>query len=174
MRAIAPGYETMVPDIDEKAIRHANASFLVSKIALEKSRALRNRVGDAVLITADTVVVCNSALREKPADITEAVRFIRSYRQHPAIVVTGVVAFSGATGRDASVVDTTTVEFKLLTDEAISRLCEDPTAIQGAGAFVADHGAWFPHIRRIQGSRTGAMGLPGQLTLNLIRTVSGP
>lgn len=175
MRAIAPGYETLVADIDEKAIRHPNASFLVSAIALEKSRALRERIGDdAVLITADTVVVCHGVIREKPTDVAEARRFIESYRRHPAVVVTGVVAYCSATGRDASLVDTTTVEFKLLTDEAVGRLCEDSTAIRGAGAFVADHAVWFPHISRVQGSRTGAMGLPGHLTQLLIGTVRTP
>lgn len=173
MRAIAPGYETMVADIDEKAIRHPNASFLVSKIALEKSRALRDRVGpDAVLITADTVVLCHGVIREKPTDVAEAVRFIESYRRHPAVVVTGVVAYSGATKRDASAVDTTTVEFKHLTYDAIARLTTVPEAIRGAGGFVADHPLWRAHISRIQGTQTGAAGLPERITRLLVQTVS--
>ena len=75
----------LTPDIDEKAIRHPDASVLCQKIAIAKCDAIVEKYGNvlpnnAIVLTFDQVVVCNNEIREKPEDNDELRRFLQSYK----------------------------------------------------------------------------------------------
>jgi septum formation protein len=162
-------FEVMSADIDEKAIRHDDPKKMVLSIAQAKADALRAQLNEsAVLVTADTVVVWQNEVREKPKDAQEAIIFLHGYNIAPAKVVTGVVVTNLATGKSQSVVDVATVYFKHHSDEEIGRLVTDGHVLNYAGAFtLLDKG----HVERIDGTIDSVIGLPKDLTKKLIDEV---
>jgi septum formation protein len=172
MREICPsGFEVIAPDIDEKAIRDSNPQLLTAKIAMAKWEALKGRVGDdAVVITADQVVVCRGIIREKPESVALARLYLRSYQDDPAVCVTAVHVGNTRTGWTSLALDSATVWFKGLTDEAIELLIEEGTIMTCAGGFAAGQPFFDPYVARIDGERESAMGLPRALTLAHLAT----
>src|SRR5688572_5143829 len=73
-------FEVMSPDIDEKAIRHADPRIMTVNIALAKAAALLPRITvPSILITTDQVAVFDGQVREKPRDGNEARRWLADY-----------------------------------------------------------------------------------------------
>jgi septum formation protein len=174
MRSIVSDFEVMDPRVDEKGIRDPNPQVLTMKLARAKSKALQPRVvGDAVLITADQVVVCDGETRGKPRDADEARRFIRSYRDHPIVCVNALYGYRMKTGRDAAIWSDAVVWLRALDDANIEKLVADPVTMQCAGACAAGHPNWNVYIHGIQGGVDGLYGLPKDLTRTLIEDLSG-
>lgn len=71
-------------------IAHAKAAALLPKIA-----------SPSILICSDQVIRCNGEVREKPENEEEARRFLKSYREHPAECINGVVVYNTGTGTSA-------------------------------------------------------------------------
>ncbi|XP_030523884.1 7-methyl-GTP pyrophosphatase-like isoform X3 [Rhodamnia argentea] len=105
------GYDftVLTADIDEKAIRKEKPEELVMALAEAKADAILSRhqnVGTSVeavhttlLITADTVVVHEGRIREKPSSKDEARNFIEGYSGGRAEVVGSVLVTNLKTGR---------------------------------------------------------------------------
>ena len=173
MEALVPemGFEVMSPDIDEKAIRDENPQVLTSKLAIAKCAAIKERVtGPAIIITADQVVTCNGAIREKPQDAEEARFFLKCYRTMPAVCVTSVHALNTETNWSGMIVDEATVWFKehMLTNDAIERFIDEKLIFTSAGGFCAGHESFDPFVLKIQGEIESIMGLPKELTATLL------
>jgi septum formation protein len=163
----------MVPDVDERAIRHRSPQVLTMQLAMAKSRALRPHIpGPAVLITSDQVVTCCGAIREKPENEDEARAFLRSYREDPAVCVTSVYGYNTEADHGEILVDEAKVWFKGLTEDAIDRIIGEGIIFACAGAFAVGHESFAPHINHIQGELESAMGLPKHLTAELIRSLT--
>jgi septum formation protein len=163
-------FEIMPADIDEKAIRHDDPKKMVLAIYQAKTDALKARIHEPkVLVTADTVVIWQNEVREKPQDKQEAIAFLRGYNISPAEVVTGVVVTNLATGITRSEVDVAIVHFKHHSDEEIDALVADGHVLNYAGAFtLLDEG----HVERIDGTLDSVLGLPKELTRKMINEVS--
>eukprot|EP00966_Prymnesium_polylepis_P151309 3496187-Prymnesium_polylepis.1 len=123
------------PDIDEKAIRDADAQVLTRLIANAKADALVERLGrddpamcaaGALLICMDQVVRCEGVIREKPESAQQARSFIQSYaRGAVAECVNGVVVHNLRSGARVEANEIATVEFapipESVIDEAIAK-----------------------------------------------------
>ena len=169
MRTITTDFEIMDPNIDEKAIRDENPQVLTGKLAIEKSRALRHRVsGSAMIITADQVITCGGAIREKPEDCRQARVFLRSYRDLPAVSVTAICGYSTVSRREVMLHDEATVWFKDLTDSAIEHLLDDGVALQCAGGFAVEHPPFKRFIARMDGTPDQIVGFNRVLVQALI------
>lgn len=162
-------FEVMPADIDEKAIRHDDPRKMVLAIAQAKADALKSRIRESkILVTADTVVIWQNEVREKPKDKQEAIAFLRSYNDAPAEVVTGIVVTNLATGKTVTAVDGSVVHFKHHTDAEIDEWVADGHVLNYAGAFtLLDSG----HHERIDGTLEGILGLPKELTQKMINEV---
>ncbi|KAF8012508.1 hypothetical protein BT93_I0614 [Corymbia citriodora subsp. variegata] len=105
------GYDftVMTADIDEKAIRKEKPEELVTALAEAKADAILSRLQNVdpfvedvhtiLLITADTVVVHEGRIREKPSSRDEARHFIEGYSGGRAEVVGSVLVTNLKTGR---------------------------------------------------------------------------
>jgi len=169
LRTIVPEFEVMDPGVDEKSIRHPSPQVLTAKLARAKSEALRPRItGDALLITADQVVVCNGDVREKPRDADEARRWLRSYREHPVVCVNSLVSYNTANKHDALFLDETRAWLKALTDRNIEAILAHTPAMRCSGASAAGHPEWDAYIAKIDGDVSGLYGLPRKLMQTII------
>jgi len=128
------------------------------RMAREKARAVSSRDRTAIVVSADTVVVCDALILEKPASPDDARRMLAILSGRSHIVVT---AF--ALARDGMIVESEAVEsrvtFRVLDDAEINEYVASGEPLDKAGAYgIQGRGGEF--ISRVEGSRANVMGLP--------------
>jgi septum formation protein len=166
-------FETVSPDIDEKAIRRERPEDLVLAIAEAKNLAVRGRLSEpAIVVTSDQVVVADGKVLEKPRDRAEARQFISRAGDHPASTVTAVVAANTATGQTAKVVDAVEIIMDPLPEEIIEELLHQDNIYGCAGGLAIEDPLIQPYIRRVNGGIDSVQGLPKALTRKLIEEVT--
>ncbi|XP_049391823.1 uncharacterized protein LOC125856347 isoform X2 [Solanum stenotomum] len=177
------GYEftTMSADIDEKAIRKEKPEDLVMALAEAKADAIISKfrkienlekdVNPTILVAADTVVVYEGAVREKPSSEAEARQFMKDYANGHAATVSSVLVTNLATGTRRGEWDKVEIYFHDLPDEVIDKLIEEGTVLYAAGGLIIEHPLVLPYIKEVVGSTDSVMGLPKGLTERLIKEV---
>lgn len=174
MESLGIPFDVMAADIDEKAIRFDDPERLTLTLAHAKADALQKRINEpAILITCDLVVVWNGVIREKPVDAAEAHRFLHGYETHPAETVAAVVVTNTETGQRAEGIDRARVYFTPIPESTIDALIAEAVIFTQAGAFSINDPLLKNYIQRIEGDRTGIMGLPKQLMIQLTQKVGG-
>jgi septum formation protein len=111
-----------------------------------------------LILTADTTVLLDNQLLEKPADASDARRMLRllSGRYHEVIS-----AFSILLNEEIKTfTDTTKVLFAALTEEEISNYISLHQPYDKAGAYGIQEGIGLTHIHELMGSYFTVMGLP--------------
>ena len=167
-------FQTMAADIDEQAIRSEDFERLPLLLAHAKADALLPRVSpDAILITCDQVVVCNGALREKPATAEQARHWIAGYAASPAQTNSAVVVHNVAAGRRVEGLDIARVYFRALPPDAVQELLDEGNVQRSAGAFLIEDHRFLCRVERMDGDIDSIMGMPLTLTARLIREATG-
>ena len=176
MDEITTEYTVRTADIDEKAIRHADPSQLVTLLAHAKADAILQKMKDAgdplegILVTCDQVVTFKGEIREKPEDEDECRRFIREYSEsdQPTCTVSAVLATNVASGARVGGVDVAEIHFGEIPREAEDRVIADGEVLWCAGGLQAEHPAIQPCIVKQVGTQDSIMGLPKDLVVRLI------
>jgi septum formation protein len=164
-------FEVMSSDIDEKAIRHDDPKILTMTLAHAKADVILPKIKEeAILITTDTVVVCNGKVLEKPEDENEAREFLRSYAVYPVEIITSVVVTNTAIKKQVEGTGSATIYFYPIPEEVIDQLIAEKEIFNLAGAFDI-FGVFEKYIQKIEGERESIIGLPKALTLKLIEEV---
>ena len=111
LRLIAPEFEVLSVDLDERAITADCPAALVEKLASAKAAAAAAaaRRPDAVVLGCDTVVDLDGQVLGKPADRSEAEQMLRALSGRSHLVHTGVCAIQN--GAAHTLVETTRVFF---------------------------------------------------------------
>lgn len=151
----------VLPGIDESYPDNLPAHEIPLYIAAEKAEANRKemRQGDLV-ITADTVVVCEGKAQGKPADAAEARAMLELLSGKTHQVVTGVCLMSAERQRTFAV--TTDVTFKELTADETEYYIQTYRPYDKAGAYGIQEWIGYIGVTGISGSFFNVMGLPVQ------------
>jgi septum formation protein len=139
----------------------------VQRLAEEKAAAVESK-GDEVVLGADTVVVADDSVLEKPLDEADARRMLRmlSGREHE--VLTGVCV-RGAERRIA-VVESTRVRFLELNEEDIEEYITSGEPFGKAGAY-AIQGRASRFVDRVEGCYFNVVGLPVSRVWRMLREI---
>ncbi|MDP3769925.1 MAG: Maf family protein [Candidatus Sungbacteria bacterium] len=165
-------FTLMSADVDEKAIRHDDPATLTKAIAHAKATALLPQIREeALLITADTVVVSNHKIREKSANYQEAAENLRVYSAYPLQIVSAVVVTNTKTGEQRDGIDIATVWFGAIPEDVIAQMALRPDICSFAGAFAFQDPLQRKYIERFEGEEESILGLPKMLTLRLLREI---
>lgn len=165
-------FKIMTADIDEKAIRFDDPKQLTLAVSSAKAEALLPRINEpAILITVDTVVVCNGKIYEKPANEKEAREFLQNYSVYPGEVVNGICVVNTATGKKTSASDISKVKFKPIPEEVIEQLIADRNIFSQAGAFSVEDPLLWPFVEYIDGTLDSVEGLSPDVAERLIKEV---
>lgn len=113
-----------------------------------------------ILITADTMVLCNGEILGKPADRDDAVRILSKLSGNRHTVITGVTLRSVSSQRTFCA--TTDVWFRKLSQEEIDYYIDNYKPYDKAGAYGAQDWIGYIAIEKIEGSYFNVMGLPVQ------------
>ncbi len=156
------------PDIDESFPDHLRGEEIAEFLAHRKATAYDEEVaaGHAVL-TADTIVVLDDEVLNKPTDDADAHRMLRRLSGRTHTVFTGVCLRRGADGWLFH--DRTEVTFADLSDEEIAHYVRRHQPLDKAGAYGAQDWLGLAAITRLEGSYFTVMGLPTHRVYETLR-----
>lgn len=138
-----------------------SASKVAQYIAEEKMSAYADLLaGNTVVITADTVVICEGEIMGKPAGVSDARNMLRKLSGKTHQVTTGVCIASKDKKKSFHV--TTNVTFKALSDVEIDYYISNYKPFDKAGAYGIQEWIGYIGVTRLEGSYFNVMGLPVQ------------
>ncbi|GAB1373333.1 Maf-like protein [Bacteroidales bacterium] len=119
---------------------------------------------DEILLTADTLVICENEILEKPASREDALEMLGKLSGKAHTVITGVHlrSLKGERGFSAS----TVVYFKTLSRQEIDYYLDNYKPYDKAGAYGVQEWIGYIAIEKIEGSYFNVMGLPVQKLYN--------
>lgn len=113
---------------------------------------------DQLVITADTVVICEDKILGKPRNIREACEMLAFLSGKTHTVVTGVTVMNDVRSETISVA--TSVTFSHLTKEEIEYYVGNFRPLDKAGAYGIQEWIGGVAVEKINGSFYNVMGLP--------------
>ncbi len=131
----------------------------VREIAQRKIQAVAHRFDHALILGADTVVVLENAIFEKPNDAKHAEDMLAQLSGKTHQVYTGLALTDTETGQTLTEVATTHVTMRVLSSEDISRYVATGDSMDKAGAYGAQ-GRASAFIQSISGCFYNVVGLP--------------
>ncbi|MBO0931310.1 Maf family protein [Fibrella aquatilis] len=143
---------------DEAFPANMPADDVADFLAREKAAQFAADLGQRLVLCADTVVILDNQILNKPADAAEAHQMLRRLSGRAHRVRTGVCLLSPE--GQISFTDEATVQFTHLTDEEIDyyiRVCQP---FDKAGAYGAQDFIGLVGVTRLEGSFYTVMGLP--------------
>lgn len=119
---------------------------------------------DEILLTSDTLVICENEILEKPASREDALEMLGKLSGKAHTVITGVHlrSLKGERGFSAS----TVVYFKTLSRQEIDYYLDNYKPYDKAGAYGVQEWIGYIAIEKIEGSYFNVMGLPVQKLYN--------
>ncbi|MEX2513227.1 MAG: Maf family nucleotide pyrophosphatase [Cyclobacteriaceae bacterium] len=141
------------------------AIFLAEKKALAYQPLLQN---EDLLITADTVVICENQILNKPKNKQEAVEMLLLLSGKTHEVRTGVCLMD--TTQTFKFDDVTQVQFAVLDRAEIDHYIEKHPPFDKAGAYGIQEWIGMIGIQNINGCYYNVMGLPVHKIYRLIKT----
>lgn len=144
------------------------ADEVAEYLARQKANQFRadfdvRQTSDRIILCADTVVILDNQILNKPQDEADARRMLRALSGRTHRVRTGVAILSpnrDGEPRLRSFTDETTVQFATLTDDEIVYYIRECQPFDKAGSYGAQDFIGLVGIERLDGSFYTVMGLP--------------
>ncbi|HET7873799.1 MAG TPA: Maf family protein [Terriglobales bacterium] len=137
------------------------------RLAQEKAETVAAKFPQRYVLGADTIVVVDEHLLEKPRDPEDAARMLRllSGRGHEVTTAVSLIAPDGGKTTRAC---TTQVHFRRLGGEEIQQYVSTGEPMDKAGAYAIQGGAsrW---ASRMEGDYSNVVGLPVLLVIEMLR-----
>jgi septum formation protein len=127
-------------------------------LACQKAEQFRSDLGERIVLCADTVVILDNQILNKPQNEEDARRMLRSLSGRTHRVRTGVAILTPAGLH--SFTDETTVRFATLTEDEISYYIRECKPFDKAGSYGAQDFIGLVGIEHLDGSFYTVMGLP--------------
>lgn len=154
-------FTTTAADVNEEQITHPDPALNVMETARLKATAVLSTTPSPaadLLLTADTTVILNGRMLNKPADPDAARAMLRSLRGRRHQVYTGFLLQDLASGRIRQDVHTAVVTMRYYDDAEIDAYVASGDPLDKAGAYAIQHPTFRP-AARLDGCFTGVMGL---------------
>ena len=165
-------FDVISPGFDEK-FENRNFSFeKIEQISLNKAKSIVNKVpNDAVIISADTVVVFENKILLKPKDKKDAYNILKSLSGNEHFVVTGYTLLCQQKNITVTSHVKSYVSFAELTDEQIWDYIENYKPLDKAGAYgIQELPSYFR--AKTKGSLNNVIGLPVEEILENLKIFS--
>ncbi len=164
-------YRVVAVDVPEVPLPGEKPEAYVTRLAETKARTGADREAGCPALGADTIVVNNNAIMEKPRDQAHAAEMLNQLSNRTHQVMTAVSLCQGA--RQETRLNTTEVDFRVLSPEEIEQYWHTGEPCDKAGAYgIQGLGGVF--VREIRGSYSAVVGLPLYETQILLREFSVP
>ena len=160
LRGMGVDFSILTKETDESFPPEMPLEEVPKYLSLQKSLAFNEDElpADYLLITSDTVVICEGEILGKPKDKADAVRMLRLLSGKTHHVVTGVTVRSAEKTESFAV--RSNVTFATLDDEEIDYYIEHCKPYDKAGAYGIQEWIGYVGISGLEGSFYNVMGLP--------------
>ena len=159
--------EVRPPHVPEVRNPGESPQAYVERLAREKAAS----VAGPLVLGADTTVVVDGEVLEKPVDATDALRMLRRLQGRVHQVITAIALKTPDSMLSAT--DVTAVTFRPADDDVLRAYVATGEPMDKAGAYgIQGHGAAL--VERIEGDFFGVMGLPVRLVLDLLARAGHP
>ena len=162
-------FDIVPADIDEKLIRDNDPKSQAEKIARAKAEkvASQNR---GVIIAADTFVVLDDEILEKPIDLEDARKMLKMQSGKRSIVCTGFCYLDSENNIDFSTTSVIGMKLRELSEKEINDYVEKFPVTSWSAAFSPAYPYGTALVSEINGSLTGfTHGLPLDLLVPLLK-----
>jgi nucleoside triphosphate pyrophosphatase len=165
-------FRVVPSDLDE-SLGSGPPPAAAARLALDKARTVAVRVGEGVVLGADTIVVIDGAALGKPAGPEEACAMLRRLRGREHEVHTGIAVVDAQSGRSESAVVTSRVRMGAYSDRAIDDYVASGEPLDKAGAY-AIQGRGRELVTGYEGSFSNVVGLPLEETAQVLARFGVP
>lgn len=152
-------FTVVTSGVDEEIEDGSRPDDMVIRLAERKASAVAAMLDRGVVIGADTTVVLDGLVLNKPLDDDDARRMLRILRGRMHAVWTGVVVIDAASGHSESGAVRSLVRMRGYADEEIDAYVATGEPLDKAGAYAIQGGAGV-FVERIEGCYANVVGLP--------------
>ncbi|MEP7086080.1 MAG: Maf family protein [Gemmatimonadota bacterium] len=161
-------HEVIPADIDETYRDGEEAAPHALRLAREKGATIAALHPEAVVISADTIVVVDGLVLGKPRDEADAARMLSMLAGRTHVVLTAVAVSYG--GKMHADVESVRVTFRSLDKERIGAYVATGEPMDKAGSYgIQGFGATL--IERVDGDYFAVMGLPLARMVDLLQEI---
>lgn len=159
LKSIGVEFEVIPAHVDEDLLVGESPEDAVLRLAKLKAEAIARDYKDRLVLAADTIVVFESKVLNKPVDVRDAEQMLAALSGNTHIVYTAYALVREATKLVKISLVKTEVTFLKLSADQIKRYVATKEPMDKAGAYGAQGiGAGF--VKSIRGSYTNVVGLP--------------
>lgn len=154
-------FEIRIKEVEEKYPDTLVGSEITDYLSKLKAAPFLNELeDDDILITADTIVWLNNRAIGKPKNAADAKEMLAKLSGNVHEVISTIAV---TTNKKATLLnETTSVKFKMLTDEEINYYVDEFKPFDKAGSYGIQEWIGYIGIERIEGSYFNVMGFPVQ------------
>ena len=169
LRFFAIPFLQIASNFDEESVAFTGDPLsYVSTLAQEKAKALALEHPSRTMVTADTIVLCEGVLYNKPKDKEQAISFLTHLGGRWHSVFTAVALFHQE--ELSCQVEETNILFHELSDQQIEQYLRHVNFLDKAGSYAIQQSGGLI-VKRIEGCYYNVMGLPlSSLRQLLLRT----
>lgn len=151
-------FECEAHSIDESIEQDLSVKYVAEKLAIRKNNYHRDLYPQKTIITADTTVIFQDQLLEKPSDLADAKRMLKQLSGNRHEVYSGVCVSDSHVFKSFSV--KSEVYFDYLSDDEIDYYVSKYQPLDKAGAYGIQEWIGMIGIKKIVGSYYNVAGLP--------------
>ena len=162
---IVADFRVCPADIDETPLADESPEQYVQRLAHHKALKVEELHRDACIIAADTTVVIDDLVLQKPESVQDAFAMLSSLRGREHRVLTGLAVYTPT--RRALEIVTTRVRFAKVSDELLWAYIATGEPEDKAGAYALQ-GIGDMLVESVEGSVSNVIGLPLQVLSELL------
>ena len=162
LKQIGLKFKSFQVDLHEEIFDGEHPVQTVKRLSLHKMKEAAKKVNNAIIITADTIVVLDHEIIGKPKDEKDAFKILSKLSGRTHEVYTGFAILNQKTKKQIVSYEKTKVTFRILSKNEIVDYIKTGSPMDKAGAYGIqdDFGAVF--VEKINGCYYNVVGLPIQ------------
>ena len=168
LKSLGYHFDIVPHDIEECILGDVLPMELVQNLAFLKATDVARRVSNAIIISADTVIVHKNNILGKPKDVSDAKRILSILSDSEHDIISGVCVMEMPSRKKMLRIERTHIRMKNIKDEEIDRYILTGEPMDKAGAY-AIQGEGRKFIEKIDGSFSNAVGLPLELLQEMLK-----
>jgi septum formation protein len=161
-------HSVVAPQVREEDHAHENPVKHVLRLSRLKALSVRHEVKKGIILGADTIVVLDGDILEKPTDRADARRMLRMLAGRWHQVYTGLALVDAVSGKKVEGYERSLVKIRRMTDTEIGAYIATGEPMDKAGSYgIQGYGAAI--VEKVNGCYFNVVGLPLVRLLYLMR-----
>jgi septum formation protein len=171
LKLLGLNFKVFHPQIEENHKGEKPLTY-AKKLAEEKAEAANRKFKNKIIIAADTIVVIDNRILEKPISENDAKRMLKTLSGRTHIVYTAICVINQLNGKKITDYEKTFVTFRKLNPAEIDEYIKTGSCMDKAGAYGIqdDLGAVF--VSKVNGCYYNVVGLPLQKLYLILNSIT--